>query len=128
MCDICKTPITRGLDPKAFSTTPLHNHSKRKHRVEYEAAKAEAKAASDEAIRQNLSSGKPSASAKQQQTLKESFERVKLWDLKEPRAEAIHVKIMNMIALDCRPFSIVEDTGFREHGTSIQDALPQVFC
>ena len=39
---------------------------------------------------------------------------MKLWDIKNSKAFNVHKKIMNMIAMDNQPFSIVEDHGFIE--------------
>ena len=39
---------------------------------------------------------------------------MKIWDIKGSKAIRIHKKIMNMIAMDNQPYSIVEDQGFIE--------------
>ena len=37
---------------------------------------------------------------------------VKRWDINDSRAQNIHTKMGEMIALDYQPFSVVEDVGF----------------
>ena len=44
--------------------------------------------------------------------LEATEDRVKLWNFYDPRAQRIIHRIGEMVALDCQPFSIVEDTGF----------------
>ena len=36
----------------------------------------------------------------------------KVWDINDHRAKSIHTKINEMIALDCQPYSVVDDIGF----------------
>ena len=45
-------------------------------------------------------------------SLEESSDLVRVWDINDPRAKRIHQRIGEMIAIDCQPFSIVEDVGF----------------
>ena len=50
--------------------------------------------------------------AKDQLSLAETQQRVKLWDINDPKAERIHIKIAEMMALDYQPLSVVSDVGF----------------
>ena len=45
-------------------------------------------------------------------SLIEAAERVWLWDINDPRAQRIHWRVTEMIALDSQPFSLVDDPGF----------------
>ena len=47
-----------------------------------------------------------------QLTMQESDERVRVWDVNHPKAQRVHQRIGEMIAIDSQPFSIVEDDGF----------------
>lgn len=47
-----------------------------------------------------------------QLSLEESKERSQTWDINDARAQRIHKRKIDMIALDCQPFTIVEDPGF----------------
>ena len=47
-----------------------------------------------------------------QLTLEETKDRAKVWDINDPRAQLVHRRIAEMMALDCQPFSIVQDDGF----------------
>ena len=38
--------------------------------------------------------------------------RMRNWDISDPRAQAVHFRIAEMIALDYQPFSLVDDVGF----------------
>lgn len=47
-----------------------------------------------------------------QMSLQASFEKKKIWDINDSRAKAVNKHILNKIALDNQPFTIVEDPGF----------------
>ena len=40
-----------------------------------------------------------------QLSLKESKERSQAWDINDARAQRVHRRVVDMIALDCQPFS-----------------------
>ena len=44
--------------------------------------------------------------------MEESSDLVRVWENNDPCAKRIHQRIGEMIAIDCQPFSIVEDVGF----------------
>ena len=46
--------------------------------------------------------------APRQLTLHEASERVRIWDINDPRAQRIHQRDTEMICLDAQPFSIVD--------------------
>ena len=47
-----------------------------------------------------------------QLTLEGSQDRVKMWDINDPRTTTIHRKLSDMIALDYQSMSMVEEIGF----------------
>ena len=44
--------------------------------------------------------------------LPEASERVWIWDINNPRAQQVHQRVTEMIALDSQPFSMMDDPGF----------------
>ena len=44
--------------------------------------------------------------------MEETRARIKIWDINDPKAERIHRKIAEMMALDYQPLSVVNDIGF----------------
>ena len=51
-------------------------------------------------------------SSSRQLTLQESSDKARKWDINDPRAQHIHTRIAEMIALNYQPFLIVDDVGF----------------
>ena len=47
-----------------------------------------------------------------QLSLEEVQEKVRIWDINDTRAQRVHRLVIEMIALDNQPFSVVEDPGF----------------
>lgn len=115
ICVLCNSKIKRGGTPKTYSTSPLHKHLSAKHFVAYTAAKRKS---SEQA---GSSSSSPSAPAPKQvklaamkQASMDNFKPIKVWNINDAGATKIHTKIMNMIAMDNQPFSVVNDQGFIE--------------
>ena len=52
------------------------------------------------------------SSSDAQYTLEKTLELKKLWDINSAQSKLIHYAIGEMIAVDCQPYSIVEDVGF----------------
>lgn len=57
---------------------------------------------------------------KRQLSLEESGELVRLWDIGDSSAQRVHRRIGEMIAIDCQPFSVVEDVGFTRLLTQLE--------
>ena len=36
-----------------------------------------------------------------------------LWDINDHREKFVHIRVTEMIALDCQPYSVVDDYGFK---------------
>ena len=113
VCTIFTNKIKRGNNPKSYSTTPLHRHLSAKHNVIYTAAK---KTSAEKA---GSSTGSPSAPKKiklaaMKQSTMNDFKNFKPWGKDDPKTIMVNEKIINMIAIDNQPFSIVNDKGFIE--------------
>ena len=110
VCLKCLKEVPRGGDKaKVFTTSNLVNHLWR-HSEEYkkyEEMKVTAK--------EKETSGKQTTSESKlkQVTLALAEDMCKVWDINDARAKTIHIKIAEMIALDCQPYSVVDDIGFR---------------
>ncbi|CAL9685112.1 unnamed protein product [Knipowitschia caucasica] len=92
-CNICKVAVSRGGNKKAhFNTTNLIRHLERNHAAEYDLYK--------------------SKTAKQQQTLAEAFRRHELLPQNSDRSRKITQRVVEYIALDDQPISVVENVGF----------------
>lgn len=120
VCKLCNTKLSRGSNPRLYSTSPLIQHLRAKHASEFKVytevsnAKAEAKA-TDKLSQLAASSTSPTTSTSQshsQLSLAESWQRVKLWDIKSTEAKRIHQAIGRMIVKDMEPFQVVEKDGF----------------
>ena len=100
---ICQISISRGgKNTKTFNTTNIVQHLKSKHIDEF---KKYQRAQSGKIAEQQTNNTK-------QLTLEAAEDRVKLWNYSDPQAQRITHHIGEIVALDCQPLSIVEDTGF----------------
>lgn len=108
ICTKCSANIPRGGNKaSSFNTSNLISHLKRQHRYDgvlkaYEDASA-AKEAPPKLAAKKCPGLVPIAAA---------FEKCKRFSRDDPRAKAICDFIIEMMALDDQPFTIVEDTGF----------------
>ena len=101
-CLTCSDRISRGgKTAKNFNTTNMIDHLQKKHPVEYKDYEEKKKP-------RELKEQKD----RRQPTMEETQARVKIWDINEPKAERIHRKIAEMMALDYQPLSVVNDVGF----------------
>ena len=101
-CLTCNNGISRrGKTAKSFNTTNIIDHLQKKHPVEYK----------DYEEKKKLSELKEQKE-RRQPTTEETRARVKLWDINDPKAERIHRKIAEMMALDYQPLSVITDVGF----------------
>ena len=92
-----------GQTIKTFNTTTLVYHLKSKHKELHEE------------YLKKLSDGKLAKEvrpASQSSSKQLTVPDMRKWDISDPRAQAIHFKIAEMIALDYQPFSVVGDVGF----------------
>ena len=106
LCDDCQLKVSLGgATTTTYNTSNLVSHLKSKHPELYK--KFESKKAQDT----EEPTTSTSANAKQL-TLFESSERVRVWDINNPRAQRVHRLIGEMVVIDTQPFSIVENEGF----------------
>ena len=108
VCKSCNKAISRGGNStKVYNTTNLVNHLKSVHQdmheeyqVKYQKQQEKEKA------------NKPSTITSKQLSLEEVQEKVRIWDINDARAQRVHRLVIEMIALDNQPFSVIEDPGF----------------
>ena len=108
VCKSCNKATSRGRNStKVYNTTNLVNHLKSVHQdihEEYQ-VKYQRKQEQDKA-------NKPVIITSKQLSLEEVQEKVRIWDINDARAQRVHRLVIEMIALDNQPFSVVEDPGF----------------
>jgi len=110
ICDECETKVPRGgATTKSYTTTNLVNHLLKKH-PEIHSKYLERKA--EKEPKQPMETKK--RTLQRQLSLSEVQDRSKPWDINDQRAQRVHRKIGEMLAIDCQPISMVEDVGFRQ--------------
>ena len=113
-CNECAELVSQGgHSSKTFNTTNLVSHLNVNHPVidnSFCRIKENKDSQRQGAMRERVQSG--GFAALRQLTLEGSQDRVKVWDINDPRATTIHRKLGEMIALDYQPISMVEDVGF----------------
>ena len=106
-CSSCELLVSRGgKTAKTFGTTNLSVHLKGKHPELYTEFEKKIKDLKD--AKEAREKPRPS----RQLSLMECKDQVRHWDINDVRAQRVHRRIGEMIALDCHPFSVVEDEGF----------------
>lgn len=111
LCLICEERIKRGVSIPTCSSTPLNNHLRRKHPKELsKAVKRKADEASDQPPLKQLTIRTTESAT------------VALFPPNCGQSLPITQSIAKMIALDCQPFSIVDDEGFK---TLMKTAKPR---
>ena len=91
VCKLCNSILSRGKNRKTFGTSSLTKHLRLKHTDEF--SSVEKKRKLEESNMGTLCSIK-----KQQQTLEQCLDKIKLWDINNRNANEIHYKIGEMIA------------------------------
>ena len=110
VCETCKAKVPRGGDTtKSFTTTNLIQNLTSKHPEVY-AKYQESKA--NQGPKHPIETRK--RSIEQQLSLIEVQDLTKTWDINDTRAQRVHRKVGEMVAIDCQPISVVEDVGFRQ--------------
>ncbi|XP_034542641.1 zinc finger BED domain-containing protein 4-like [Notolabrus celidotus] len=107
VCNTCKVEVMRGgCRVKSFNTTNLICHLKNRHpEVHKQWQEANATNVSQKA--------KTTAAAAVGSPIQQVLDQTKKFAKDSAKARSITNKVMEMIALDDQPFSIVEDRGFR---------------
>ena len=112
-CSVCLKEVLRGgHSTKSYTTTNLVNHLKSKHPKEYKNYE-ELKVTKEKEINSKDQQSNGNEATLKQVTLPEARDLLKPWDINDHRAKSIHIKIAEMIALDCQPYSLVNDVGFK---------------
>ena len=112
-CSVCLKEVPRGgQSTKSYTTTNLINHLKSKHPEEYKNYE-ELKVTKEKETNSKDRQSSGNEAKLKQVTLPEARDLLKPWDINDHRAKSIHIKIAEMIALDCQPYSLVEDVGFK---------------
>ena len=105
ICMECKEEVARGgAKTKTFSTSNMRKHLRTHHPDKLkELAESKNSAAKSQAS---------SLAGPSQVTIEEYLERCQPFPSDHRTARKITILIGEMIALDCQPFSIIEDQGF----------------
>ena len=107
VCNTCKVEVMRGGGRvKSFNTTNLMSHLKNRHPEVHKQCQ-EANVASKQAKTKT-------ATAAVGSPIQQALDKTKKFAKDSAKAKSITNKVMEMIALDNQPFSIVEDRGFRQ--------------
>ena len=110
ICKTCSSDISRGgTTTKDFNTSNLKGHLQSKHVAEYNDFLKLDKKRQDALAAKKLQS----TSSTKTQSVAAAFEKVKPLPADSARAKGGTRKIMEMIALDDQPFTVVENEGFR---------------
>jgi BED zinc finger len=118
VCNECNARISRGrTSAKTFTTTNLIAHLRSRHAVRYREFEAELSSKGSATSTPSPASvsglSKVAVETSVQPTLQQCASMKEVWPIDHPRAQAISAAIGEMMALDCQPFSVVEDEGFR---------------
>lgn len=100
ICNLCKAQVMRGgVKQQSFNTTNMITHLKSRHPEQHQ---------------DFLKSKTEKMPAKtHQQPLLQSFDKARKYSSDHPKVKDLNDKIIEFIALDNQPFSVVEDVGFR---------------
>ena len=110
-CNVCKQEISRGgKTTKTFTTSNLVSHLKYKHKPEYDKYQKKKEEINESS---QLTASTSNSDGARQLTLSQSYDKSRLWDINDQRAQKIHRRIGEMVALDWQPLSIIDDRGFR---------------
>ncbi|XP_067300896.1 zinc finger BED domain-containing protein 4-like [Pseudorasbora parva] len=122
VCKHCSAELSRGgASAKTYSTSSLIYHLKSRHpehHAEYE--KDAAAAAATAAAKRKV----PPPSLTHTPSVADFLEKAKKFTSDSAKAKGITKKIMEFIALDDQPFSVVEDVGFRRLIDHIEPVTP----
>ena len=122
VCSLCNAEFAKGPVnslPKTWNTSNLQDHLKRNHREAYEAYEPEHKR---KKLEREVDRPTPGSQKNrmQQASIDEMFPGgKKKWKNDDPRATRINQKLIQLIAMDNQPFSIVEDDGFIEYSAAL---------
>ena len=111
-CSVCLKVVHGGHSTKSYTATNLVNHLKSKHPEEYKSYE-ELKVTKEKEINSKDRQSNGNEAKLKQITLPEARDLLKPWDINDHCAKSIHIKIAEMIALDCQPYSLVNNVVFK---------------
>ena len=107
VCHECQENVARGGDKtNSFNTSNLQKHLRNRHPDKLR----ELEESEKEASKKKAAAKEQTSSS--QATLEECLEWTRPYPIDHPVAQRITRFIAEMMALDCQPFSVVEDQGF----------------
>ena len=102
VCKLCKVAVSQGSNKgRSKNTSNLWHHLQSKHEAEYKKASLQ------------KFSKKRTHTEMTQKTVTELFDKMKVWKSADPRSKNIDKLILEMIATDNLPFSVVQNIGFQ---------------
>jgi hypothetical protein len=114
VCVLCNLRISRGINVKSYSTTPLMNHLSYKHpdaHLKVATKMKDLKEAENSAI--PIAIGITKANLKRTQpNIPTMFDKKQKWAGDHDCSKKINLAIAEMIAIDMLPYSFTERTGF----------------
>lgn len=116
VCNECKAKISRGgATAKFFTTTNLIGHLRSQHVEKYHDYEMAASSSKPKGLVGSSSATRSvTVTEASQATIEQCASMKDPWSIDHPRAQSISKAIGAMMALDCQPFSVVEDKGFRQ--------------
>ena len=102
VCKLCSVAVSQGCNKgSGKNTSNLWNHLQKKHEAEYK-----------KVALQKLPK-KRTHTEMTQKTVSELFDKMKVWKSADPKSKDIDKLILEMIATDNLPFSVVQNIGFK---------------
>ncbi|OXA40987.1 Zinc finger BED domain-containing protein 4 [Folsomia candida] len=118
-CNLCSSPISCGTEDRR-STSSMKRHLDARHKKEFKLAFPKDDVEFEEKEMDVAFTSAAKRPKMTQQTIEESLQATKLWDIMDPRAVKIHYAIGEMIAVDVLPFNIMDKIGFNNFSSIIQ--------
>lgn len=116
VCKLCAASLSRGSSPKQYSTTPLINHLRSKHKDEYEEM-SEKQASCNQTSKESRVTLTP---VRAQLTLAEFKQSKEKWPRDNPKWTSNTKRVAEMIALDMEPYNVVAKLGFNRFVDGLQ--------
>ena len=102
-CNHCKEQVFRGgRSSKTYNTSNLKAHLKKHDELYRKFLEKEQETTRQE---QPKETGATSSGATKQISIGECMQRTRVWDINDPKSQAVHQKIVEMMALDFQPFN-----------------------
>uniref|UniRef100_H3AWZ0 BED-type domain-containing protein n=1 Tax=Latimeria chalumnae TaxID=7897 RepID=H3AWZ0_LATCH len=99
-CNLCQLVLSHGKNKNDCGTSSMMKHLSVKHYDTFQSLRAQ-----ESEDKAGLNTYQPA--------ITDAFAATCPWPQDHPQAKAVTRRLMEMIAIDMQPFSIVEDEGFR---------------